>query len=433
MDNNATLKYIRDFRQAAPYIEAHSDKTFVLALPGEAIADANLPNILHDLALLNSLDVRLVIVHGCRPQLNERLAARGLSAPVIHDLRVTDAAALEVVRETAGSLRSQLEALFSMAMPDSPMHGMHLRTGSGNFITAQPVGVRHGVNYQFTGEVRRIDTEAIRALLDRQVIVIISTLGYSPTGETFNLGLEATAVAVARELRADKLIALVDDDGLRNSAGELIRETTPEDIAKLPENNLWDIPTLASVTMSGVERCHLVSYQRDGALLMELFSRDGAGTLITASPYERVRPATIDDIAGIVSLIQPLEEEGVLVRRSREMLEKEIGGFTVVERDGRVIGCAALYPYPASHSGEVACVVTHPDYRGSGRALALLNHLEKQARALGLQSVFVLTTRTAHWFREQGFQPASLDTLPPEKKALYNYQRNSQVFCKPLA
>lgn len=432
MDASTTLKFVRDFRQAAPYIESHSDKTFVLALPGEALADDNLANIVHDLALLNSLDVRLVIVFGCRPQVEQRLAERGLDAPVLHDLRVTDAAALEVVRETVMGLRSQLDAWFSMGLPDSPMHGMRLRTAGGNFITAQPIGVRHGIDYHFTGEVRRVDTEAIRALLDRQTMTLIPTLGYSPTGETFNLGLEATAVAVARALKADKLIAFVDDDGLRDANGVLLREMTHADIRTLPENHLWDIPTLASVTGAGVERCHIISYQNDGALLVELFSRDGAGTMISATPYERIRPATIDDIAGIVSLIEPLETAGILVHRSRELLETEITHFTVVERDGVVIGCAAMYPYPESGSGEIACVVSHPDYRGSGRAFALLSHLEKQARAAGLSSVFVLTTQTAHWFREQGFVPAGLEVLPPGKQALYNYQRNSNVFRKPL-
>ncbi len=432
MDASNTLKFVRDFRQAAPYIEAHSDKTFVLALPGEALADDNLANIVHDLALLNSLDVRLVIVHGCRPQVEQRLAERGLAAPVVNDLRVTDAAALEVVRETVMSLRSQLEAWFSMGLPDSPMHGMRLRTASGNFITAQPIGIRHGIDYHFTGEVRRVDTEAIRALLDRQTIVLVPTLGYSPTGESFNLGLEATATAVARALKADKLIAFVDDDGLRDGNGRLLREITPADVAQLPENHLWDIPVIASVASAGVQRCHIISYQNDGALLVELFSRDGAGTMISAAPYERIRPATIDDIAGIVNLIEPLETAGVLVHRSRELLETEIGRFTVIDRDGMVIGCAALYPYPASQTGEIACVVSHPDYRGSGRALSLLRHLEKLAQQAGLTSVFVLTTQTAHWFREQGFVPAALDMLPPEKKALYNYQRNSQVFRKPL-
>jgi len=432
MDASTTLKFVRDFRQAAPYIESHSDKTFVLALPGEALADDNFANIVHDLALLNSLDVRLVIVHGCRPQVEARLAERGIDAPVKHDLRVTGADALEIVRETTCSLRSQLEAWFSMGLPDTPMHDMRLRTASGNFITAQPIGVRHGIDYHFTGEVRRVDTEAIRALLDRQTIVLISTLGYSPTGETFNLGLEATTVAVARALKADKLIAFVDDDGLRDDSGKLLRDMTHTEVAALPDNRMWDIPLLASAVMHGVPRCHIISYQQDGALIVELFSRDGAGTMITATPYERIRAATIDDIAGIVGLIEPLESAGVLVHRSRELLETEITRFTVIDRDGVVIGCAALYPYPESATGEIACVVSHPDYRGSGRALALLTHLEKQAQQMGLASVFVLTTQTEHWFREQGFVPAGLEMLPPEKQALYNYQRNSKVFRKAI-
>ncbi|MFW6342579.1 MAG: amino-acid N-acetyltransferase, partial [Halothiobacillaceae bacterium] len=170
-----------------------------------------------------------------------------------------------------------------------------------------------------------------------------------------------------------------------------------------------------------------------GALLAELFTRDGCGTLITAEAYERTRPATLDDIGGIVALIEPLEQAGVLVRRSREQLELEIDRFTVIERDGDVIGCAALYPDIEARTGELACLVIHPDYRGEGRAGRLLAFMEQQARKQNLASIFVLSTQTTHWFKERGFVPVALDELPVARQALYNFRRNSRIFRKRLA
>ncbi len=438
--------YVNWFRHSSPYINAHRGKTFVLMLGGEAIADAHFANTVHDIALLNSLGVRLVLVHGARPQAEQRLQARGLETRLHHDLRVTSSEILECVIEAVGSLRTEIEARFSMGLANTPMHGARIRLCSGNFVTARPVGVLDGVDMGHTGELRRVDHEGIRRLLDLNQIVLLSNLGFSPTGEVFNLSVEEVATQTAIALKADKLILFGSEAGIHDSSGELRSELLAETAARLvhqylarvadPEQPYSETACLleaaATACQQGVPRCHLISYQEDGALLTELFTRDGQGTMVVSHSYEQVRPADIEDVGGILELIAPLEEKGILVRRSRERLESEIERFTVVERDGAIIGCAALYPFADEAIGELACVAIDSSYRGGQRGDRLLTAIEEQARALGLRQLFVLTTRTAHWFVERGFAAAEREQLPQEKKALYNFQRNSKVFFKPL-
>ena len=427
------------FRQASPYIHAHRGRTFVVAFGGEAVADAGFPNLVHDLAILQGLGIRLVLVHGARPQIEERLRLRGARLQYISGLRVTDEAALACVKEAAGTVRVEVEALFSMGLANSPMAGARLRVASGNFVTARPVGVRDGVDYQHTGEVRRVDAEAIRERLDTGATVLIPPLGYSPTGEVFNLHAAEVAGAVATAIGADKLIALVEGKGVTDRRGRTLPNMTPREVdallsrdRKLSEELVRQLTNAAACCRSGVRRVHILARAIDGVLLRELFTRDGAGTLIAAERHEETRPATIEDVGGILELIRPLEEEGVLVRRSRELLETEIDRFAVVQREGMIIGCAALYPYPAERVGELACVAVHTDYRGARRGDALLEHMERLARDKGLDRLFVLTTQTAHWFLERGFEPIPLAQLPEQKREFYNYRRNSKVFVKVL-
>ena len=426
--------YVKWFRNSAPYINAHRGKTFVLLFGGEAIAHANFANIIHDIALLNSLGVKLVLVHGARPQIEERIALRQVKSRIENDLRITDAETLECVKDAAGSLRAHIEALLTMGLANSPMHGSQIQVCSGNFVIAKPVGIQQGVDFEHTGSVRRIDTDSICRQLNDNAIVLLSPMGYSPTGEVFNLSAEDVATQTAIALQAEKLIVFSEQDGLLGSQGELLRNAEISTVKKLlgDSDNNNDCKQLMRAIINssenGVSRCHCVSYQDDGALLQELFSRDGAGTLVAKDDYEQLRTATIDDVGGIIELIQPLEAEGVLVKRSRELFEAEIEQFTVIERDGMIIACAALYPYKEHQSGEVACVVTHRDYRGGERGERLLLAIKTQARQLNLNQLFVLTTVTAHWFQEQGFQQASLEQLPNSKQLLYNYQRNSKVF-----
>ncbi len=427
--------HIRWFRNTAPYINTHRNRTFVLMLGGDAAQDSNFPTILHDLALLHSLGVRLVLVHGNRPQIDSRLAAAGIESRFHDDMRITDSASMHHVTDAAASLRAQIEALLSMGLPNSPMQGARMRVCSGNFVTARPLGVVDGVDYQHTGRVRRIDCAGIQQQLAAGSIVLLSPLGYSPTGEIFNLMLEDIAVHCAAGIGADKLVLFGSAAGIAGSDGALLRQLTVASIAGIQGQDAEQAKLLATARracMAGVSRCHIISYRDDCALLEELFTHDGNGTLVAKDDYEQTRSASIDDVGGILELIEPLEREGVLVKRSRELLENEIRQFRIIERDGRIIACAALYPFPEENCGEVACIVSHPDYRGGQRGQRLLQEIEREARLLGLDRVFVLTTQTAHWFLEQGFEERSRDALPAQKQALYNLQRNSKVFFKSL-
>ncbi len=429
--------HVNWLRHASPYINAHRDCTFVVMLPGEGVAHPNFGNIVHDLVLLHSLGVRLVLVHGSRPQIEARLANNGLTPRFHRDLRITDSPTLECVIDAVGQLRIAIEARLSMDMARSPMQGSRLRITSGNFVTARPIGVVDGVDYHHTGEVRRIDRKGINRQLDERSIVLLSPLGYSPTGEIFNLACEDVATRAAIDLDADKLLLFGAECGLLDEAGKLVRELRPQQVPghlqRLGSSYQAELlDAAAEACKAGVRRSHIVSYAEDGALLSELFTRTGNGTLVAQEQFESLREATIEDVGGLIELITPLEDQGILVRRSREVLEREIEQFSIVEREGLIIACAALYQIADSDFGELACLAVNPAYRHGGRGDELLERIEERARAQGLKTLFVLTTRTAHWFRERGFEPSSVDRLPAARASLYNYQRNSQVFEKAL-
>jgi len=442
-------QYVKWFRQASPYINAYRGKVFVVLLPGEALAHDNFYNIAHDLTLLNSLGVKLVLVHGARPQIDSALKAAGLKDEKhddiqgqLHiDLRITDAASLAEIRKVVGSLRIDMEAVFSMGLPNSPMHGADINTASGNFVVAKPYGVHNGVDYGYTGEVRKVDSDAINRQLDAGNIVMQSNLGYSPTGEVFNLTVEEVASAIAIALQADKLLIYSGDTGILDDEGEPISQLTAieaDDLIRQKigagdnlDMQLLNLELATKACKAGVKRAQVISYTADGALLSELFTRDGSGTLITQENYEQLRSATIDDVGGIIELIEPLEAAGVLVERSRELLETEIEQFTVIAREGMIVACGALYPQDDG-SGELACLATHPDYRDTGRGQDVLEKIQKQAKKAGLTSLFVLTTKTPHWFIEKGFAESDINALPEKKKSLYNYQRKSKIFTKKL-
>jgi amino-acid N-acetyltransferase len=377
-------------------------------------------------------------VPGARPQIEQQLERRNAAMQVVNGLRVTDEAALACVKEANGAVRVEIEALLSMGLANSPMAGVRIRVGSGNYVTAKPLGVIDGVDYQHTGEVRRVDAEALHRLLDSGSIALIPALGYSPTGEVFNLSAADVAGAVAAALGADKLIFLTENK-TADSRGRVISSMVPREVdrflarrKRLSEEHVRVLQNAAGACRAGVNRVHILDRHHDGILLSELFTRDGAGTLITAEPYELTRTARIDDVVGILELIAPMEANGTLVKRSRELLEQEIDQFTVVERDGAVIACAALYPFPADGLAELACVAVHPDYRGAGRGDILLGHIEARARADGLRGLFVLSTRTAHWFQERGFEQVPVEQLPRRRRDLYNWRRGSKVFMKAL-
>jgi len=441
--NTSPPSFVTWFRAAAPYIHAFRGKTFVVAFGGEVVDEGQLAHLSHDVALLASLGVRLVLVHGVRPQLEVLMAQQGIEPQYANGLRVTDEAVLGCVKQANGIVRIEIEALLSTGLPNTPMANAAVNVASGNFVVACPRGVYEGVDLKYTGAVRKVDVSALRGRLDAGEIVLVSPLGYSPTGEAFNLTVEDVATSVATALAAEKLIFMIDGPGVQRGRGRLLRELTLSSaeawIARTKKSKVGRgtdierfLPAAIDACRRGVARAHLVSRHVDGALLLELFTHHGIGTMISRDSLERLRPARIDDVGAVLQLIAPLEAEGTLVKRGRERIEREIGYFTVIDHDRRLIGCAALYPFPSARAAELACLVVHPDHRNAGHGEALLLHIEARARAQKLDKLYALTTHTAHWFVENGFHEVDVSELPAERRQLYNWQRRSKVFVKSL-
>jgi amino-acid N-acetyltransferase len=429
--------FVRWLRQTAPYLHAFGGRTFVIGFGGELIAErARFAQFIQDVNLLAALDIRLVLVHGARPQIEAELKEKKLRSRYAKGLRVTDEAALVAVKQAAGVLRVEIEALLSQGLPNSPMAGADIRVASGNFIAARPIGVVDGVDYQFTGLVRKVDATAIARRLQAGEVVLVPHLGYSPTGEVFNLSWEDVAENVASALRADKLLLFVDRlpaDAKGVAIGELAAREA-EGLLKKSDLGVQATRALRhalAALAGGVGRAHLISRRTSGAALLELFTRSGVGTMITADPVQRLREARIEDVGGILALIEPLETDGTLVKRGRGRLEREIANFLVLEHDGVIVGCAALYPLP-ERAAELACLAVAPDARDTGYGERLLRACEVRARQLKLRRLFALTTRAAHWFLAQGFKPAEPTALPGERRALYNWKRGSKVFLKRI-
>ncbi|QIL73290.1 amino-acid N-acetyltransferase [Diaphorobacter sp. HDW4B] len=436
------------FRSVAPYIHKFRHQTFVVGITGEAIAAGKLQGIVQDLALIQAMGVKLVLVHGFRPQVNEQLRAKGHEPQYSHGIRITDEVALDSAQEAAGQLRYEIEAAFSQGLPNTPMADARVRVISGNFLTARPVGIVDGVNFKHSGLVRKVDVEGIKRTLDSEAMVLISPFGFSPTGEAFNLTMEEVATRVAIELHADKLLFLTEVPGIRVKPLEPDSDDNPIDtelplaaarllLAQLPPPQTpsdvgFYLQHCVRACEHGVERSHILPFSVDGALLLEIYVHDGIGTMIIDEKLEELREATIDDVGGIIQLIEPFEKDGTLVKRDRTEIERDITSYTVIEHDGVIFGCAAFYPYPEASTAEMAAVTVSPMSQGTGDGEKLLKRIEQRARAMGLKTLFVLTTRTMHWFIKRGFQPVDPDWLPEARKKKYNWDRKSQVLVKYL-
>jgi amino-acid N-acetyltransferase len=432
--------FVNWFRNSSPYIHAHRNRTFVINFGGEAVLLSEFANFIHDVALLRSLGIRLVLVYGIRPQIDLRLQRKKLQPAFKNNLRITDAATLECVKEAAGTVRVEIEALLSMGLTNSPMAGAKIKVASGNFVTAKPLGVIEGVDFYHTGVVRRIDYAGIHQQLDQQNVVLVSPLGYSPSGDIFNLAAEDVATEVAIALQAQKLIFLTEEDCCVPDSQKTMQQMTTDEAKTLLKEDLqisaYTSRILNAAIQScehGVERVHLINRRQDGALLLELFTRDGVGTLISSAAFEALRPATLNDIGGILELIKPLEQQGILAKRSREKLEMEINDYIVIERDGLIVGCTAFHLLKNEACAVMACLAVHFDYQKGERGHRLFEYLLNKARLQNLKKLFVLTTQTTHWFLERGFLPSSIETLPDELKSYYNPQRNSKILYKELS
>jgi len=431
-------QFVQWLRSVAPYIHAFRGKTFVVAFPGELVTAGALPVLAQDLSLLHALGIKIVIVHGSRPQVAEQLALRNVDGRFTDGIRITDIAALECAKEAAGELRLDIEAAFSQGLPNTPMAHAAIRIISGNFVTARPTGVIDGVDLELTGIVRKIAAETIHPILAADALVLLSPLGFSPTGEAFNLTMEDVATSAAIALHADKLVFISETPMMVDLGGAEIRELSSHQAEAvlqagfLPDDTAFYLQHAVKACNSGVPRAHIVPFTTDGAALLELFTHDGVGTMISHENLESLRQASIEDVGGIIKLIEPLEADGTLVKRGRELIEREIDYFSVIEHDGVIFGCAALYPFPAQKMAEMACLTVNPEVQAQGDGERILKHMENRARAAGLNKLFVLTTRTSHWFKKRGFVPATVDDLPKDRQHMYNWQRKSQVLIKTL-
>jgi len=448
MSSVFNFTFVPWFRSVAPYIHKFRHQTFVVGIAGEAIAAGKLQNLAQDLAMIQSMGVKIVLVHGFRPQVAEQLQAKGHAAKYSHGMRITDEVTLDCAQEAAGQLRYEIEAAFSQGLPNTPMADSTVRVMSGNFITARPVGIVDGVDFQHSGLVRKVDTAGIVKTLDMGALVLLSPFGFSPTGDAFNLAMEEVATSVAIALQADKLIFLTEVPGIRVQPLEAPGEDNPVD-TELPlaaaERLLLELPFPHQPTdvafylqhcvkacKNGVERSHIIPYAVDGAILQEVYVHDGIGTMVVDEKLEELREASPDDVGGILQLIEPFEKDGTLVKRSRTEIERDVGNYTIIEHDGVIFACAALYPYPEARTAEMAALTVSPDVQGQGDGERVLKRVEQRAKASGLDSIFVLTTRTMHWFIKRGFVPVDPDWLPEARKRKYNWDRKSQVLVKKL-
>lgn len=433
--NDPTSQDVSWFRAAAPYVAAHRGERFVVAVSGEAVAHAGFISVAQDLLRLHALGVHVVLVHGVDHQLH---AEAGLRPRQANGLRVTTSAQLATVQGATGALRLQIEGLLSAGIPEMMQHSP--RVASGNYITARPVGVVDGVDFMSTGAVRKVDGPRLGEDLNQGGLVLLSPVGFSPTGQCFYLDTNEVAFEVARGIGAAKLLILSCHEPIVDEAERPIRELTlhqalriKHDVASRQPDIVDNLSIAIHAAQDGIKRVHLLDARIDGALPLELFTRDGVGTMIYVDPYDETRPARADDIAGMLALIQPLEESGALVPRTAEQLELDISHFVVMERDSVLIGCAAIYPQPGATAAELACLAVHPEYRAGERGDALLRWVEERAQASGIAQLFVLTTHTTDWFRERGFTPGSMDDLPNERQATYDAHRNSRILLKWLS
>jgi len=431
------------FRAVAPYIHAYRGKTFVIGLAGEAIAAGKLNHFVQDLSILHAMGLKLVLVHGFRPQVTEQIAAKGHVSRYSQGIRITDAVALDAAQEAAGQLRFEIEAAFSQGLPNTPMANSTVRVVSGNCLTARPVGIVDGLDFQHSGLVRRVDQAAIHRAIESGAVVLLSPFGFSPTGEAFNLTMEDVATSTAIALQADKLVFVGEVAGIRERQGdedsvidtelslaEAMRLLAALPPPLLPTDTAFYLQHCVKACEGGVERSHILPFATDGALLLEVFTHDGVGTMVVDEKLESLREATADDVGGILQLIEPFEKDGTLVRRERTEIERDLDNYSVVEHDGIIFGCAALYPYPEARTAEMAALTVSPFSQGQGDGERLLKRIEQRARSAGLDSIFVLTTRTMHWFIKRGFTQVDPEWLPEARKRKYNWDRRSQVLVK---
>ncbi|RMD56627.1 MAG: amino-acid N-acetyltransferase [Nitrospirae bacterium] len=430
--------FIEWFRESSPYIHRFRGKTFVIAFDGRLILEGRLHSFVQDIALLNSLGIHTVIVYGAKLQIKKKMEEMGLGAFNKHP--IIDEKLIEIIKEVVGAVRIDIEAALSMGVANSPMEKAKVKVSSGNFIVAKPIGVIDGVDYRFMGSVRSIDRDAVYKHIELGEVVLLSPIGYSITGEVFSIPYTDIALHASTLLKSNKLIFMVDSMGLLDDKNELIRELALDEaeqyLAEYAHNMTEEMRGILGLCIDacrgGVRRAHIINQTIEGALLKELFTRDGIGTMIASDTYAYIRSAKHSDIGGILRLIRPMEEKGVLIKRYREELENNISKFYVFEKDNVIVACGMLIPYEEDRTAEVGCLVVDPIDQNRGTGQRFLSYIEKQAKQRGFKRIFALSTQAIHWFQQQGYLLSTYDELPLKKKKAYNIKRGSKVLVKNL-
>ena len=423
---------LTDLRGILQYIPQFREKTFIIEVDGAIVTDENFGNILLDVAVLRSLNIRVVLVHGASAQIKALAEDRNVKASNLDGAGVTDAETLQLALTAANRLTHEI--LEGLAAND-------LRAVCPNAIVAHPMGIIQGVDHLFTGKVERVDTELLQMLLNQGIIPVVPPLGFDGDGKTYRVNSDGVAVAVADALKATKLIFITAQDGLIYN-GELIRQMLVAELQKLLQQNsagfLPDILSKAqhavAACAAGVQRVHIINGRVDEGLLAEVFSNEGIGTLIYANEYQQVRAAKKKDVRAIQMLTKKAVESDELVKRTRVMIEKNLSDYYIFEIDKNPVACVALHVYPEQNKAELACLYVNPSHENQGIGRKLIQYVETKAREMNVNELITLSTQAFTYFQSKGgFAEGTPDDLPPTRREKYDQSgRNSKVLVKKL-
>jgi amino-acid N-acetyltransferase len=423
---------LTDLRGILQYIPQFREKTFIIAVDGVIVTDENFANILLDVAVLRSLNIRVVLVHGASAQIKALAEKQGVQASNLDGTGVTDAPTLQLAMDAANRLTHEI--LEGLSAND-------LRGACPNAIIAHPLGIIQGIDHLFTGKVERVDTELLQLLLNQGIVPVLPPFGFNGDGKTYRANSDSIALAVADALKAIKLIFITAQDGLRHNE-QIIRQMLVGDLQKLVQTAGGEFaPDMfskaqhaAAACAMGVQRVHVINGREDEGLLAEVFSNEGIGTLIYANEYEQIRPAKKKDIRAIKMLTKKAVEAGELVRRSRAEMEKNLADYYIFEIDRNPVACVALHVYPAQQKGELASLYVNPSHENQGIGRRLIQFVENKALETGLSELITLSTQAFTYFQSKGgFAEGTIDDLPPDRRERYDQSgRNSKILVKKL-
>jgi amino-acid N-acetyltransferase len=421
-----------DLRGILHYIPSFREKVFVVSVDGAIVTDENFPNLLLDLAVLRSLNIRVVLVHGAAAQIQALAAQHQVNPSDLEGSGVTDAETLKLALMAANRLTHEI--LEGLASND-------LRAACTNAIVAHPLGILHGVDHLFTGKVERVDVELLRTLLEHDIIPVVPPLGFDGEGKTYRVNSDAVALAVAEALKATKLLFITSYDGLLLH-GQLIPQMPVGDLDELLQRGKHDFPPpmlskarhAAAACHAGVPRVHVINGRVDEGLLAEVFSNHGIGTLVYANEYQQVRRALKKDVRSLLALIKNSMDSEELAKRTRASIEKHLEDYYLFEIDGNPVACVALHPYPDYGVGELACLFVRASHENQGIGRKLIQFAERKAREQGLQTLIALSTQAFTYLQSKGgFVEGTPDDLPPPRREAYEQSgRRSKVLIKRL-